>query len=62
MKWEYKIVEPDESIEVLEDAIEHLNRHGREGWELVQVIEGNSFFKRPVQPPREISQMEQLGG
>lgn len=52
IKWEYKIVEPDNAIEHLEQAEEHLNRHGREGWELVQIVEGISFFKREIRQPR----------
>jgi hypothetical protein len=62
MKWEYKVVEPDDKIETQAMAEAHLNQYGNEGWELVQIIDGYAFFKRQKRVMRQVSQMEALGG
>jgi len=52
IKWEYKKIEksPDEEQSLDE---EELNKLGSEGWELVEVVQVNSwfhyYFKRPAE-------------
>jgi len=56
MKWEYKVVSfwtssfERMNATLTKYAVEFLNEHGRDGWELVAIVSGMGlmFFKRPV--------------
>ena len=54
MKWEYTvtIISIEPSIAKLAG---HLDRYGKDGWELVAVVGKIAFFKRPTGLDRELA-------
>lgn len=51
-QWDYKIIGVGGNVQAARHILEtQMSNLGRDGWELVNVTDGNAFFKRPVQPP-----------